>query len=135
MSIKERVIGMLAKFTGMFASQKELKDSSMNEDLIRMISRIRFIKDNVLDLIRIEDLATTTKYDILDYQKEIEDFRIAALDSLGLGNYDGRTQYLLINEVLKNSSEVMDLMSNLVLIGETDKEVKRKCLVFSGQKL
>ena len=86
-----------------------------------------------MDLIRIEDMASTTKYDILEYQKEIDEFRIAALDSLGIGNYTGRTQFLLINKILVDSSEVMELITRVVLMSETDKDIKRPCLVYSGQ--
>jgi len=71
--------------------------------------------------------------DILEYQKEIDEFRIAALDSLGIGNYTGRTQFLLINKILVDSSEVIELITRVVLMSETDKDIKRPCLVYSGQ--
>lgn len=132
--IKERLFGMWAKFIGLFKVVKgSVKVVDTNEGLLDVISRIRVIKDKVMDLIRIEDMASTTKYDILEYQKEIDEFRIAALDSLGIGNYTGRTQFLLINKILVDSSEVIELITRVVLMSETDKDIKRPCLVYSGE--
>ena len=132
--LTERLFGMWAKFIGLFKVVKgSVKVVDTNEGLLDVISRIRVIKDKVMDLIRIEDMASTTKYDILEYQKEIDEFRISALDSLGIGNYTGRKQFLLINKILVDSSEVIELITRVVLMSETDKDIKRPCLVYSGQ--
>lgn len=127
------VINVVKEF--LVPSKRDCRITSASESLMNIIGRIRYVKDNVLDLIRIEDTASTTKYDIVEYQKEIDGYRIAALYNLNKGCYDGRIQYLLINEILKNSSEVIDLISGLVLTGYTEKDIKRKCLVYDMQDI
>lgn len=113
--------------------RESVKTVDMNENLFDIMSKIRYIKDNVLDLIRIEETECTTKYHVLEYQQEIDEIRISALDSLAVGRYDSRTQFLLINKILSESSELIDLISDLVLRNATDIEIKRTCLVHAGQ--
>lgn len=116
-----------------FEIRKFNKTVNMNEELISLISRIRYIKDNLLDLIRIEDTGCTTKYGVLEYQQEVDGIRLAALNSLVTGTYSNKTQFLLINKILIESSELIDIISDLVLKNKTDINIKRACLVHVGQ--
>ena len=81
-----------------------------------------------MDLIRVEEQMSTTKYNVVEYYNEIDELRLSALNSLALGMYSNRMQYKLINSILVESTEVVDLISKLVLMGSTDIDMKRKCL-------
>lgn len=97
-------------------------------ELVDHVNRIRNIKDDVMDLIRVEEQMSTTKYNVVEYYNEIDELRLSALNSLALGMYSNRMQYKLINSILVESTEVVDLISKLVLMGSTDIDMKRKCL-------
>lgn len=106
------------------------KNESVDRDieLVDHVNRIRNIKDDVMDLIRVEEQMSTTKYNVVEYYNEIDELRLSALNSLALGMYSNRMQYKLINSILVESTEVVDLISKLVLMGSTDIDMKRKCL-------
>lgn len=106
------------------------KNEAVDRDieLVDHVNRIRNIKDDVMDLIRVEEQMSTTKYNVVEYYNEIDELRLSALNSLALGMYSNRMQYKLINSILVESTEVVDLISKLVLMGSTDIDMKRKCL-------
>lgn len=106
------------------------KNEAVDRDieLVDHVNRIRNIKDDVMDLIRVEEQISTTKYNVVEYYNEIDELRLSALNSLALGMYSNRMQYKLINSILVESTEVVDLISKLVLMGSTDIDMKRKCL-------
>lgn len=106
------------------------KNEAVDRDieLVDHVNRIRDIKDDIMDLIRVEEQMSTTKYNVVEYYNEIDELRLSALNSLALGMYSNRMQYKLINSILVESTEVVDLISKLVLMGSTDIDMKRKCL-------
>lgn len=128
-------MSLLKRFTNWIGSlfsviRVHQKNEAVDRDieLVDHVNRIRDIKDDIMDLIRVEEQMSTTKYNVIEYYNEIDELRLSALNSLALGMYSNRMQYKLINSILVESTEVVDLISKLVLMGSTDIDMKRKCL-------
>ena len=128
MSLLKRFINWIGSLFSVIKVHQKNEAVDRDIELVDHVNRIRNIKDDVMDLIRVEEQMSTTKYNVVEYYNEIDELRLSALNSLALGMYSNRMQYKLINSILVESTEVVDLISKLVLMGSTDIDMKRKCL-------
>jgi hypothetical protein len=128
MSLLKRFANWIGSLFSVIRVHQKNEAVDRDIELVDHVNRIRNIKDDVMDLIRVEEQMSTTKYNVVEYYNEIDELRLSALNSLALGMYSNRMQYKLINSILVESTEVVDLISKLVLMGSTDIDMKRKCL-------